>query len=329
MMNNRSFLLLRGHSPYPAVLAFLLTMIFTSTAYADGDCRAIWHNPPSTNMSPITVPNNAPIGTLLGSGSYEYSAKLLENEGFHVIGDFVLQPYNRTGETGLTYDGSRVYKTSWDGVGIAFRTDGKPGLLDANGPRETPIYYILSTKVEYFLVKYGEIKSGVMPAFVPYHVDYVCLRASVGRHLGHVNFPSVAINVNGCNLTTPSVLVPMGTVNSYMFKGIGSYAKEIPFTIELNCDVNTKVDLIIGDREYINNALPLSGGSNGERVATGLGIQILRNNMPFLLGTAINVLDTTSIGNVEIPLTARYYQIGEHITPGAANGVASFTMSYR
>ena len=42
--------------------------------------------------------------------------------------------------------------------------------------------------------------------------------------------------------------------------------------------------------------------------ATGVGLQILHNGVPFELGSAANVLNETLIGINEIPLSAQYYQ---------------------
>ncbi len=41
------------------------------------------------------------------------------------------------------------------------------------------------------------------------------------------------------------------------------------------------------------------------------------------------LVGTTGNGTVQIPLTARYIQTQQTIAPGSANGVATFTMSYR
>ncbi|HEJ7068321.1 TPA: type 1 fimbrial protein [Serratia marcescens] len=66
-----------------------------------------------------------------------------------------------------------------------------------------------------------------------------------------------------------------------------------------------------------------------KEAATGVGLQILSNGVPFELGSAANVLSETLVGINEIPLSVQYYQTEEKIRPGEVNAVAQFTVSYR
>ena len=73
--------------------------------------------------------------------------------------------------------------------------------------------------------------------------------------------------------------------------------------------------------------------------ARGVGIQVLRNNVPVSFGP-----DSGSLGNanqwnagqvaqgqnsLKIPLSARLVQTAGSVTPGVAYGRATFTMSYQ
>lgn len=66
-----------------------------------------------------------------------------------------------------------------------------------------------------------------------------------------------------------------------------------------------------------------------KEAATGVGLQILRNGIPFELGTKTGMLNQTLVGMNEIPLSVQYYQTEEKVTPGEVNAVAQFTVSYR
>lgn len=325
MLNRLKMLSIRQEGIY---LILLLTLVFTPKSYAEAECWAVWDIYPSTSQGPITVPVNAPIGTLLASGVYSYAVKVVKNNSFGAPGNFVLQPRTFSETTGIDYDSMTVYKTSKEGVGIAYKTDGRRGLLDVYAPRNTPEGYLMRTNLEYFLVKYANITSGALSAYNPIYVGYTCLGITNGRGLGSISFPAVDIQVNGCNTTTPSIQVPMGTVNSHSFSGPGSYGRSVPFTIGLHCEVNTKVSLTLGTSGTSDSVLPLNGDT-GEQVASGLGIQILYDGNPLQLGTLTNLLNSTTVGVNEIPMASRYYQTGVKITPGAANSVASFTLTYR
>jgi type 1 fimbria pilin len=47
------------------------------------------------------------------------------------------------------------------------------------------------------------------------------------------------------------------------------------------------------------------------------------------LGSDIAVGTSSTGGSFSVPLKARYYQTGDTITTGTANGVLSFTMTYQ
>ncbi|WP_049597080.1 fimbrial protein [Yersinia nurmii] len=100
-----------------------------------------------------------------------------------------------------------------------------------------------------------------------------------------------------------------------------------PIIVPKNAPIGTLLGS--GSYSYSSKLLENNGGADGTAVATGLGIQMLNKGAPFPLGEVINLLDNTNVGNVETPLTARNYQTGEKITPGAANAVASFTLIYQ
>jgi type 1 fimbria pilin len=147
-----------------------------------------------------------------------------------------------------------------------------------------------------------------------------------------------------CSVAQKNIGVPLGTVDMGKFSGVNSTAgTPAAFNIALSCSggssgtsINAYVTLTDqttpGNR---SNVLSLSAAST----ATGIGIQ-LRNGQDKIVGfgpdsnAAGNVnqwLAQQSIGNqsINIPLTARYIQTGARVTPGSANAIATFTMSYQ
>lgn len=76
-----------------------------------------------------------------------------------------------------------------------------------------------------------------------------------------------------------------------------------------------------------NTVLALTGqGSAG--VAQGVGVQLVYNNTPLILGNNL-VLKRTNGGQEMFPLTARYYQTNTTVTTGIANASATLSLTYQ
>ncbi len=138
----------------------------------------------------------------------------------------------------------------------------------------------------------------------------------------------------GCTLTNTAISVPMGTVNSSNFSGTsyGSTMSAKAFSIPLTCDSGTAVTMQIdagasGTVAYKMGVLQLDSATSGT-AATGVGLQILRNGSPLVLGTAISIGTPSATGAFDIPLSARYFRSAATVTAGQANASATFTMTY-
>ncbi|CAI1072265.1 fimbrial protein [Serratia quinivorans] len=173
---------------------------------------------------------------------------------------------------------------------------------------------------------------------------YTTAAKTVGTYAGYTNtstvyasnpivLPAVTFNVNvtSCTVNNATIPVSLGNVQKSDFTGIGSTAAETAYNITLNCSTGTPVKLTLegtADSSKATGVLALtSAGTSG--VASGLGVQLLRNNTPVTLGSLISIGTTTSAGAYSIPLTARYYQTGSTVTAGSANSTATFTLTYK
>ncbi|MDY7804736.1 fimbrial protein [Burkholderia stagnalis] len=144
-----------------------------------------------------------------------------------------------------------------------------------------------------------------------------------------------------CRVTTPAITVPLGNMPASTFTGVGTPSPSKPFNIELECSgietgKNLNVYTTLTDHTNpgnVSDTLTLAKDST----ATGIGIQVLNGSTVVKYGP-----DSSAIGNKNqwkagaagngtftIPLTARYVQTAPKITPGTANGLATFTMSYQ
>ena len=77
-----------------------------------------------------------------------------------------------------------------------------------------------------------------------------------------------------------------------------------------------------------NGVLALSSGST----ATGIGLQLKDgsgNPLKYNTQYTLTRYSKTTGGSHTIPLTAAYYQTAASVTPGSANAVLTFTMTYQ
>ena len=146
-----------------------------------------------------------------------------------------------------------------------------------------------------------------------------------------------------CKVTTPSIAVPLGSIPTYVLKAVGTTTELRPFEIRLQCSggnqgTSTRMYFTMTDASNASNRSGvLSLSSNAK--AKGVGIQILRGTNDSVVSYGPDSSQSNNpnqwfigeYGNntVTIPFKARYIQTAAQVTPGAANGLATFTMSYQ
>ncbi|MBR7979133.1 type 1 fimbrial protein [Burkholderia cenocepacia] len=238
---------------------------------------------------------------------------------------------------------NRIYPTSVPNIGIRMKWAG--GYIPYRPAYSSPSTGIWNEqfKLTIELIKTGEITAGgvLSGAYAQYRAD-----DEAGPVQVEYRFASPIViqpRVPTCKVATPQVSVPMGSVSLAMFKGVGATTFTRPFDISLTCSggsngTSTKAFVTLSDVTAPGNTsttLSLTKDST----ATGVGIQVLKDDV--LLGFGP---DSAAVGNMNqwyagtvaqgqaqlrIPLSARYVQIAEKVTPGSANARATFTMSYQ
>lgn len=237
--------------------------------------------------------------------------------------------------TSLSTLGSNIYDTNVAGVGI--RVTHQQGPSTSNLLPFNTTYSIASTvPVRNLIVELiktaptistGTLQTGMLAQQVYYTDPAKKVTGWTLNLTGNNTVQQVA-----CSVTNTVINVPMGEVNNIDFRGSGSSAGEKAFTIPLNCDAGTKVNVTLeagssGSFDASQGIVNLD--SSASVAATGIGLQMLFNSTPVVLGEMLSIGTATSQGNFSIPLTARYIQIGSEITPGTANATATFTMTYK
>jgi len=161
------------------------------------------------------------------------------------------------------------------------------------------------------------------------------LNATISRSFPILEVPirgssGVGIVPQACTVTNQSINVPMGNVMRNHFSGVGSTAGDRAFNVSLNCRYQAGVSIRLdatADASRVRGVLALDSSSGGT-TAGGVGIQILQNNAAVTFGQNKSVGSAPGTGSYDIPFVARYYQTGTSISPGEANGTATFTLTY-
>ena len=304
----------------------------------------------STLVSPqnITVPYELPVGSVLSQVTTPFQNKFLcsdteaplTNQSFGVkaIGTYVTNINNQ-----------RIYATNVNGIGYSiagsttscgYAQGAVSGNNTINGKIDTfklcenPNGMIATELNGQWTITFyktaqdtgsGVVSGGVVGAFSLLSNTLIWWNTEPTVTVSSFNVISPA-----CKITSAVISIPMGSVDKNAFNGEGTspgeqYTK--PVDIPLTCNAGTNVKV-----KFEGNAFDAAKGviktTSGNNSASGVGIQLLYNNVNILLGEYLSVGNSSSGGSFIIPMKARYYQTGATITPGDANGVVTFSLIY-
>ncbi|RQO60197.1 hypothetical protein DBV14_06415 [Variovorax sp. KBW07] len=235
-----------------------------------------------------------------------------------------------------------AYKSNIEGIGYRVkRLDVCPQYFPLKCSSRGVSDQTTTHDIQIELVKTGAVASGqsLSGVFAKWTIDDATpdfLQYSWGAPVPVIIRPAVL----QCTVTTPQITVPLGSIPKTAFSGIGSSAGTKPLSIDLACaggdPGNTKaVNVTLTDNTNPANrstTLSLTSGS----MATGVAIQLLNGQAVLGYGPDSNAASNPGqwfAGNAgdgvfHISLSARYIQTAGTITPGSANGRATFTMNY-
>ena len=344
----------RGGALGAACAAALLLFAGESHAQAAATCTGGGTNIAIALPASISVPRDAPVGTVLTAWTLSPGESLIFscNAPANVFIGARVMYIGGEEPTGVTVAppsaGSRlpVVPTNVPGIGLAVggrvRGCGTSAWNDGNGwPRLVRSSCSNSSawsrqtggQVTFALVK---IRGSVSAGTVRESGSLLELRAGgASDHSGTwspVTY-SLASTTNIVPLTcrTSDVDVPMGSVPNTSFTGAGTTSRPRSYAIQLTgCPtgitaITYQLDPVTAVVDPVNSVIALTAGGAG-----GVGLQLMDDaGRPVPLGTPVPVSGYTPGGDVSIPLTAAYYQTGAtRPEAGDANAVVHFTMSY-
>jgi type 1 fimbria pilin len=235
-----------------------------------------------------------------------------------------------------------VYSTNVPGVGIRLSRTISAGQT-VYYPHTVPVdlgdaYFEVGTQFKVELIKTapvtgnGPIAQGV---YTRYHGDdgpaYSILTSILSGNGISIVSPSCTVDAGSRNIA-----VQLGKVPLNSFRGMASPALgyEKNFDITLNCsagvplqnNIYLRMDAL-RDPSNLPGVLQITQG--GKDSAGGVGIQILdQQGVPVQFGDD-GLVGRSKDGAYVLPYTARYYQTGNQVTPGRADGTATFTLDYK
>lgn len=336
--------------PKIAFSALCLALGFLSRPALAWDCTT---TTPSTSVSMqnMTVSRDLPVGALLGSQvvSPTINAFSCYNSD---LGDIANQSFGvrAVGTFDSMINGRRIYKTNVSGIGYSVSgssancggsTISVTGSNTIRGQVDTAklcentsgmISPILSGNVTISYYKTatetgsGTVTGGTVGALVLLNNSLLWQSPEAV-----VTLNPFVITTPACKLTQNAIPVDMKEVDRKAFNGKGSTPSESftqSFTLPLTCNAGTSVGMKM-EGDIYDAARGVFNTSGGNNAATGVGIQLLYNNQPMPLGSEVNVGSSAAGGSFSVPFKARYYQTGDRITSGTANGMLSFTLTYQ
>lgn len=254
---------------------------------------------------------------------------------------------NMTFEGTGVYLGNSVYATSIPGIGYKIHTPLGANPVPVDWPKT--LYNRYQSMVYEHIVVIDLVKTGSIGHGGTLSGEFARWAFAGKTYFSYQFTGSITVKPMSptCTVTTPSIVVPFGNISKTVFSGVGSTSGSRSLNIRLLCkggDAGTSTPVHVTLTDATNPAnrttsLSLTTAST----AGGVAIQLLKDNVVLGYGADSDAADnanrwsagasaaSTNVGGVffDIPLTARYVQTGTVITPGSANGKATFTMSYQ
>lgn len=334
----------------------MLLLALSGHVWAQATCTGNAENFTIQMPTQITVPRDTPVGTSLSGWM---SSSMNQNWFNCVIKSLTkVTTVARTvtltksavtiSNGGVTYAvlntnvpgvgvavGFRAYINTWEPVfDLGTPVDGF-GQYDGFGQTYGNATFTTGGQLSVMLVKTGPITPGTTSGgvFANGAVATTLNRPYVVQSaLKTFSMTPTIVTVLAC--TTPNVTVSMGSYKSSAFTGVGSSTNPVSFNVALNScpagmnSIQYEFDAPGGVTDATNGVIALTGGTSA---ATGIGLKLMDSSntaLKFDTQYPLNSYNGTTGGMYTIPLKAAYYQTATSVTPGAANAVITFTMTY-
>ncbi|SCX74592.1 fimbrial protein [Variovorax sp. EL159] len=288
-------------------------------------------------MGTILVPNDAVVGQKLGERDFPLTNSGGSNQPWICATSDTVHGVMLQGQD-MNFPGlPKMYSTNVQGIGIRLlRTISSTSknyyphdLTGSFGPFDPAAAFRVEVYKTAATTGSGPLAQGTYTQYYSNSDPRSVLTTFLSANAITIITPSCTVDVGSRNIS-----VQFGKVPQSAFKGKGSTTAERNFNIKLNC----KAGVGMANQVYLRmDATKDPGGDDGvlrltqdgQGVATGVGIQVIDDKkVPVKYGEAAFV-GPSKDGDYVLPFTARYFQTGNAVTPGRANGTANFTIDYK
>lgn len=315
------------------LIALCLSLVLPGAAQALCTRSAVLGSFALSMGGAITVPVDAPIGTILRSTTFRVPGvnagaqyATCDSGGGNIYWAYKAGPV-------VT---NRTVFTSSSGIGYhATLTDFGP--LDARqvqGANAKPTF-AADQYVTVDLIKTGPISPGTY-RFQNNGVVGIFFVGDTALEYFRVTGNDFTVQSTSCLVNTKSVDVDMGTVTPTELPSVNSVSPRVSnFSLDLSCQSGSNVYVTFTDNQNPTNSSNRLGLASSSS-ASGVAIQVLKDGTPVLFGpdsSAPGTLNQIPLGaapdgKLTVPLAARYIRTGT-LVPGSVHGVATFTFSYQ
>ena len=287
----------------------------------------------------IVVDPTWPVGYLIKEARFPIYEAGKNNTPFDCsTGSGTLRGEINRASVGAEWSGKeKVFATSVPGIGIRLLRRGIGNSPDTYYPHTlSGVFGAFATNADFVVELYkiapvtgsGPLVSGIYTTYSGDRGGSAVTTRGVGD--------AITIVTPTCSVDTGSKNIPVlfGKVPQSDFKGRGTTTAERNFNIRLNCNAgvgtqNTVYLRMDATPDPAGDAGVLRITQGGTSTATGVGIQVIDGKkVPVKYGDDA-LVGPSKDGEYLLPYTARYFQTGNAVTPGQANGIATFTLDYK
>ncbi|MFZ4527296.1 MAG: fimbrial protein [Undibacterium curvum] len=318
----------------------MVLMAYSFFAEASTSCSIVSAPPSFTMPAVVTVPRDAPVGTLIGAPvSQNYSFTCTTNDNFSpgnprqaFIQFRTANPASWTVRSG----GGIIIPTNLAGIGLLVNDT-----LGITAPMGNDFAFVKSSgavatnAVTFQFIKTGAVTPGVVTAKTNlFHFQWVVLGLNNSTNFSPDVFVSLnggtTVNVIACSVSAGSVnmTVDMPSIPVSALTGIGSVAGDKPFNLNLNCQSGSTVKITMNTANPSATFAGVVQPTAGAGFASGVGVQIRDGaGIPVTFGLKTPV-GLSPNGALSIPYSARYFQTAASVSAGNVAATVTFTMNY-
>jgi type 1 fimbria pilin len=326
-------------TPFRLILPALALLFGAQGAWAE--CRVTpGYIEKTVNMAMgrVVIPNDAAVGTIFKKQLFPLPLTGTTNKPWTCTGGGSVKGVMLQGTAVPGYD--HVYTTAVPGVGIRlsrYFSDTEVSYYPHDRSTTTDFGdFNAASRFQVELFKIATV-TGNGPLAQGTYTQYYAVGSDNRSVLTtYLLGEGITIITPSCTVDTGSrnISVQFGKVPQSNFKGKGTTTGDRNFNIKLNCRAGQNAQNTVylrmdatKDPAGDDGVIRITQGGAG--TATGVGIQVIDGQkVPVKYGEEA-LVGPSKDGDYVLPYTARYFQTGNAVTPGRADGTATFTLEYK